>query len=99
MLSKELQNEEKRANLIQNLETEEAENFMNEVGTLVFQSALTKYLAVASEEAVREFETFINLQVNSEKFFENLQNSFPEFGAFLEEEALALNEEMKTFVG
>lgn len=83
---------------LKNIDTDEAEQFMNEVGTLVFQSALMKYLAVTAEDRVREFETFINLQINSNNFFENLQTNYPDFGGFLDEEMKAFHGEVKSLV-
>lgn len=91
--------EKENTNLIQDLETEEAGEFVNEVGILIFQSALTKYLAIASDNEAREFEAFMNLQINSEDFFEKIQKTYPDFGIFLEEEARALNDEMNSVVG
>lgn len=69
--------------------------FTEEVGTLVFQSALMKYLASESEEVTREFETYINLQVGSEKFIENLCEKYPAFGEILNEEMVAFMSEFK----
>ncbi len=98
MLLDKLQDEKKAVGeyegLIKDLSTDESEDFMNEVGNLVFQSALMKYIAISSEAEVKEFEAFINLQVNSENFFEGLM-TYPEFGLILKEEAQALNDEMR----
>jgi hypothetical protein len=70
--------------------------FTEEVGTLVFQSALMKYLASEKEEVTREFETFINLQIGSEKFIENLCQKYPSFGEILNNEMLAFQSEMES---
>ena len=74
----------------------EAMLFTEEVGTLVFQSALMKYLASESEEITREFEIYINLQIGSEKFIENLCAKYPQFGEILNSEMLAFRSEFET---
>ena len=74
----------------------EAMMFTEEVGTLVFQSALMKYLASGSDEVTREFETYINLQVGSEKFIENLCTKYPTFGEILNFEMMAFKSELES---
>ncbi|MBP9836431.1 MAG: hypothetical protein KBC78_01205 [Candidatus Pacebacteria bacterium] len=74
----------------------EAMMFTEEVGTLVFQSALMKYLASESDEVTREFETYINLQVGSEKFIENLCTKYPTFGEILNFEMMAFKSELES---
>jgi hypothetical protein len=74
----------------------EAMLFTDEVGTLVFQSALMRYLAIESEEIAREFETYINLQIGSEKFIESLCAKYPKFGDILNSEMLAFRSEFET---
>lgn len=76
--------------------SDESRLFTEEIGTLVFQSALMKYLASESEEVTREFETYINLQVGSEKFIENLCTKYPVFGEILNTEMLAFVSEFKS---
>jgi len=76
------------------LEDGEIQSFMMEVGTLVFQSALMKYLAIEPEEKTREFEVFINLQVNSDNFMIELQKKYPDFTSILEEEMQAFQSEV-----
>ena len=71
--------------------------FTEEVGTLVFQSALMKYLASEQEETTREFETFVNLQIGSDKFIESLCTRYPKFGEILNEEMAIFVNELKKF--
>lgn len=74
----------------------EAMLFTEEIGTLVFQSALMKYLVVESEETVREFETYINLQIGSNNFIETLCKKYPSFGEILNSEMLAFKSELQS---
>lgn len=76
---------------------EENQLFMEEVGTLVFQSALMKYLAIESEKNAREFETFINLNIGSDKFMENLCTSYPLFNEMLNTEMTSFRSEINNF--
>ena len=76
--------------------SDESRLFTDEVGTLVFQSALMKYLATEEEGVAREFETYINLQVGSEKFIENLCIKYPAFGQILNTEMLAFMSKFKS---
>jgi hypothetical protein len=76
---------------------EENQLFIEEVGTLVFQSALMKYLAIESEKTAREFETFINLNIGSDDFMESLCTSYPLFNEMLNTEMNAFRSEMNNF--
>ncbi len=76
---------------------EENQLFIEEVGTLVFQSALMKYLAIESEQTAREFETFINLNIGSDDFMENLCTNYPLFNEMLNTEMNAFRSEMNNF--
>lgn len=76
---------------------EENQLFMEEVGTLVFQSALMKYLAIESEKTAREFETFINLNIGSDEFMENLCTNYPLFNEMLNTEMTAFRSEINNF--
>jgi len=78
----------------QDPEGEAQQSFMEEVGTLVFQSALIKYFASTSEEVSSKFEVFINIHIGSEKFLELLSAEYPEFKEILEEEMLAFRSEV-----
>lgn len=81
---------------INNFQSAEAMMFTEEVGTLIFQSALMRYLSSESEEVAREFETYINLQVGSEKFIENLCTKYPNFSEILNFEMLAFKSELES---
>ncbi len=72
----------------------EQQAFMGEVGTLVFQSALMKYLAIETDDVVHEFEAFINLRVGSEEFIADLCQKYPLFGEMLNDEMMAFQLEL-----
>ncbi len=76
---------------------EEGQLFMEEVGTLVFQSALMKYLAIESEKTAREFEIFISLNIRSDEFMENLCTKYPLFNEMLNSEMNAFRSEINNF--
>lgn len=78
------------------LSEEEAE-FAGEIGDIIFESALVRYIARESPEKVEEFETFINLNANAEDLIEKLYEKYPEFGKILDEETLAMKEEIDSF--
>lgn len=54
-------------------------SLMEEVGTLVFQSALMYYLAAHSEEEASLFETYVAAHVTTDSFIDDLCVEFPEF--------------------
>jgi len=73
-----------------NYEGEEQKTFMEEIGTLVFQSALMIYLVDLPEAQAEEFENFIRENIDSESFMEDLCVAYPTF-------ATTLSLEMKAF--
>jgi len=64
--------------------------FLEEVGTLVFQSALMRYLAEQTTSKGDNFENFIQTHVASETFIDELCRDYPEFEKLL-------NREMESF--
>jgi hypothetical protein len=57
----------------------EESQLVEEVGTLVFQSALMYYLASHDEAGNDQFETYVTEHVASESFMDDLCQEFPEF--------------------
>ena len=55
-----------------------------------------KYLVTESEEVTREFETYINLQIGSESFIENLCTKYPGFAEILNFEMRAFKSELES---
>jgi hypothetical protein len=75
--------------MINNQSQVEEQEFINEVGTLVFQSAIMVFLATEGESKAEEFEDFVNKNVESNHFMEDLCEHYPEFEKILQEEMLA----------
>lgn len=69
--------------------TEEAEKFLEEVGTLVFQSALMRYLEAHTDEEAGTFETYVDEHVAQPSFMDDLCAEYPEFENYLKEEMMA----------
>lgn len=76
--------------------SEDEINFSAEVGDVIFESALVKFIASQSQEKVEEFETFISLHVNAEDFMEQLYKQYPAFAEILDEEVQAMNSELNS---
>ncbi len=64
--------------------------FLEEVGTLVFQSALMRYIAMHTTVEGVTFEKFIQSHVTSDSFIDDLCADYPEFEKLL-------NAEMESF--
>jgi hypothetical protein len=69
--------------------------FLEEVGTLVFQSALMRYLAEHTDSEGDTFENFIQSHVASETFVEELCGGYPEFEELLNAEMQSFCHEVK----
>lgn len=53
--------------------------FMVEVGTLIFQSALIKFLSIQTESKAKIFESFVFLNVTNKNFVGLICCEYPEF--------------------
>lgn len=74
------------------------EVFAEEVGAIVFQSALMQFLAEADEEKSLAFEKYVEENAEAETFMDDLCNQFPEFEELLKQEMIILQEEMKEII-
>jgi hypothetical protein len=72
----------------------EEEQYAEEVGSVAFESALMKFLATQTEEAILAFNAFIESYVEKETFLEDLCLAYPEFEKILQEEMLLLQKEL-----
>jgi len=81
---------------INDFENEDHQAYMEEIGTLVFQSALMRFLVSESDEVAQSFENFIEKNVDSETFMQDLATEYPSFGQVLEEEMTAFSNQMKS---
>lgn len=75
---------------------EEAEEraFAEEVGSLIFQSALVRFIAEEEPATVASFETYVSTHAAEEDFLITLAAKFPNFQKFLTEEATLLENEI-----
>lgn len=76
-----------------NPEGEEQQVFLEEVGTLVFQSALMQFIFISDDVQAEAFENFINNNVGSDSFMEELCAEYPEFEIILVAEMKAFQTE------
>ena len=75
-------------------EAGEESQLVEEVGTLVFQSALMYYLASHDEAGNDAFESYVSGHVTDESFMEDLCAEFPEFEQVLVAEMRAFQLEV-----
>jgi hypothetical protein len=71
------------------------ELYLEEIGTVVFQNALMRYLASVEPLAVKEFETYVSEHAEKNDFIETLCTAYPEFAVILAEEASSLQAELQ----
>jgi hypothetical protein len=76
-----------------NPEGQEQQDFLEEVGTLVFQSALMQYIFANEESKIEEFEKFISDNVGSDSFMDSLCAEYPDFEKILRDEMIAFQTE------
>ncbi len=81
--------------IFDNFEGEEQQAFLEEVGTLIFQSALMQHLSTVTDIEAERFERFIETHIDSETFVDVLCLEFPLFEKVLTSEMRAFNSEMK----
>lgn len=77
-------------------EAQEQQDFLEEVGTLIFQSALMLYLSSVTDIEAERFERFIESHIDTEIFIDVLCLEFPEFEKILTSEMRAFNAEIKS---
>jgi hypothetical protein len=68
--------------------------YMEEIGTLIFQSALMQYLSTREEKDAKIFESFVVLNIDNTTFLESLCQEYPDFEIVLKEEILAFQTEI-----
>jgi hypothetical protein len=74
----------------------EVEEYSDELGTLVFQSALMRYLSIQDSEGVATFEGYIDTHVTEENFLSDLCVEYPAFERILMEEMETLQAELQS---
>ncbi len=78
-----------------NFEGDEQQHFFEEVGTLLFQSALMQHLSAISDIEAERFENFIESQIDTESFIDRLCLEFPLFEKTLTAQMQAFSSEVK----
>lgn len=68
--------------------------FLDEVGTLVIESAVLKFMLTLTEEAQRAFESWIETHVDSEHFLTEIAAEYPDFERVVLEEIAAYKAEV-----
>lgn len=76
----------------------EEDKYAEELGTIVFQSALMQYLVSEEEAKTIAFNSFIEDNVNTDSFLEDLCNEYPEFEKLLRAEMSLLQKEITEIV-
>ncbi len=74
----------------------EVEEYSDELGTLVFQSALMRYLSIQDSDGVTTFEGYIDAHVTEENFLDDLCAEYPAFERILMEEMETLQAELQS---
>jgi len=75
-------------------EGKDKEEFLEEVGSLVFKAALMRYLDKLNEDETRIFEAYMKVHAESETLFEDLAKTYPAFDVILGEEMKSLSDEI-----
>lgn len=78
---------------------EEQAAFLDEVGGIVMESALLRYLTELEPAAQQELEEFIAEHAEDEEFLEELGAAHPRFAELLTEEIAAFKEEAQAVLG
>jgi len=81
---------------LDNPEGEAEQAYLEEAGTLIFRSALMRYLVDITEEDAQELEYFIEKHIESEALIEKMCEKYPDFKEILEQEATAFGAEMNS---
>lgn len=79
--------------VLDNFDGEMQQSFIAEVGTLVFQSALMKYLSGVEESESADFELFLSNNAEAETFIDILCAEYPDFEEILSGEIKSFQSE------
>jgi VIT1/CCC1 family predicted Fe2+/Mn2+ transporter len=69
-------------------------SFIEEVGTLIFQSALMQFIVGLEKEESDAFEVFIEEHVSHESFIEEVCAAYPDFEKILDAQMRAFQSEI-----
>jgi len=68
------------------------DDLITEVGQLVFESALMRYLVVGTEAEIEQFESFVASHAEAENFIEEICAEYPGFEMVLKDEVRAFTQ-------
>jgi hypothetical protein len=87
-------------NLLELGELSEAEQaqFMDEIGSLVMESAALRFLADLDDSEQKRFTDFIEKRENTADVLTDLLQEFPAFAEVIQEEMTTLEEDMKAML-
>jgi hypothetical protein len=68
------------------------DDLITEVGQLVFESALMRYLVVGTEAEIEQFESFVAAHTEAENFIEEICAEYPGFEMVLKDEVQAFTQ-------
>lgn len=71
------------------------EDYAEEIGVLVFQSALMRYVAEQEEARVESFQVYITEYADHEDFMIKLCVEYPDFEHILLDEMITLDRELR----
>lgn len=79
---------------IEALPLEEHEALFAQIGNVVFEAALQRYVTEVSEDEVKRFESDMEALRDDEALFEKIFTAYPTFASIYEEEMTALQSDI-----
>lgn len=70
------------------------EMYLEEMGTVIFQSALLRYLGDCTDEEAEVFEKFVDEMSDKEDFIDQLCEVHPDFAKILAEEINSMQKDL-----
>jgi hypothetical protein len=84
---------------LDDLGVEEQAAFLDEVGGLIMESAIVRFLADAPEPVQEAFAEYVAAHGDEEQFLQNVLQVFPEFTTVMAEEIQAFETDMRRVLG
>lgn len=79
-------------------DVEKAE-LLDDVGSVIMESAVLKFVAGSKKKEVQDFEKFLDAHENDDALIESILKEFPTFQEMLEEEIVAFKNEANEVLG
>lgn len=84
---------------LEDMSNEEKAEFLDDIGSMIMESATLRFMVEAEEDVVVQFEKKLEELADRDDAFETLLNSFPKYAAVLEEEIAAFKTEAAEVLG